>query len=143
MIHIRELIPSDYDLLVSLWEKAGLPYRSRGRDSREALQNQMRENPAFFLGAFMKDEMVGSIIASYDGRKGWINRVAVSPEHRRQGIAQQLISAAEEALKKRGAEVIGVLIFESNAPSLALFQRLGYETDESVLYLSKRKSTES
>lgn len=91
----------------------------------------------------MKDEMVGSVIASYDGRKGWINRVAVSPEYRRQGIAQKLISASEEALKKRGAEVIGVLIFESNAPSLALFQNLGYETDESILYLSKRKSTES
>lgn len=143
MIEIRVLLPEHYDHLVSLWEKAGLPFRPGGRDSREEICRQMEENPDFFLGAFLEGELVGCIIATFDGRKGWINRLAVLPEHRRQGIAQILITGAEDALRKRGAEVIGILIYEDNVPSLNLFQRMGYLVGEDILYLSKRDRSES
>lgn len=143
MIQIRALTQKEYDDLVTLWEKAGLPYRPKGRDSKEAIQKQIQENPDLFLGAFLEGELVGSIIASFDGRKGWINRVAVIPAYRRQGIAQHLIEAAEKALKKRGATVIGTLIFDTNTPSLNLFEKMGYNVSEDILYLSKRESQES
>lgn len=143
MISINVLTPSDYDSLVSLWEKAGLPHRPKGRDSRQAISKQMEENPSFFLGAFLNDELVGCVVASYDGRKGWINRLAVLPEHRRKGIAQQLLSQAEKVLMEKGAEVIGVLIFNTNAPSLSFFEKMGYEPMEEIVYLSKRESAES
>lgn len=143
MIQIRALTQKEYDDLITLWEKAGLPYRARGRDSRQAIQAQIEENPDLFLGAFFKQELVGGIIATFDGRKGWINRVAVIPEYRRQGIAQRLIDAAEKALKKRGAKVIGTLIFNTNTHSLNLFQKMGYITSKDIVYLSKRESQES
>jgi ribosomal protein S18 acetylase RimI-like enzyme len=143
MIEIRLLSPDYYDHLVSLWEKAGLSYRPKGRDSREEIARQMEEDPDFFLGAFVDGEMVGCIIATFDGRKGWINRLAVLPEHRRQGIAQMLITGAEDALRKRGAEVIGILIYDDNVPSLNLFQRMGYLIGEDLVYLSKRDRSES
>ncbi|MGC1119694.1 MAG: GNAT family N-acetyltransferase [Candidatus Methanofastidiosia archaeon] len=143
MIEIRLLSPDYYDHLISLWEKAGLSYRPKGRDSREEISRQMKENPDFFLGAFLEGELVGCIIATFDGRKGWINRLTVLPEHRRQGIAQVLITGAEDALRKRGAEVIGILIYEDNVPSLNLFQRMGYLIGEDLLYLSKRDRRES
>ncbi len=140
---IRRLTLEDYGSLVILWEKSGLPYRSRGRDSKDAIQKQMEESPDFFLGAFLEGELVGCVIASFDGRKGWINRVAVLPEHRRKGIGRKLISAAEEVLKKKGARIIGVLIFESNTSSLNLFKELGYTASRDIVYLSKRESEES
>jgi ribosomal protein S18 acetylase RimI-like enzyme len=143
MLQIRSLNKRDYNNLIILWEKAGLPYKPTGRDSREAIQRQVEENPDFFLGAFLEDELVGCVIASFDGRKGWINRVAVSPEQRKNKIATRLIRAAEKALKKRGAEVIGVLIYKTNEPSLRLFQKIGYSAAEDILYLSKRESEES
>lgn len=143
MIEIRVLSPDHYDHLVSLWEKAGLSYRPKGRDSREEIARQMEEDPDFFLGAFLDGEMVGCIIATFDGRKGWINRLAVLPEHRRQGIAQVLITGAEDALRKRGAEVIGILIYEDNIASLNLFQRMGYLIGADLVYLSKRDRGES
>jgi ribosomal protein S18 acetylase RimI-like enzyme len=143
MIEIRLLSPDYYDHLISLWEKAGLSYRPKGRDSREEISRQMKENPDFFLGAFLEGELVGCIIATFDGRKGWINRLTVLPEHRRQGIAQVLITGAEDALRKRGAEVIGILIYEDNVPSLNLFQRMGYLIGEDLVYLSKRDRRES
>lgn len=143
MIEIRLLSPDYYDHLISLWEKAGLSYRPKGRDSREEIARQMEKDPDFFLGAFLEGEMVGCIIATFDGRKGWINRLAVLPEHRRQGIAQMLITGAEDALRKRGAEVIGILIYEDNVASLNLFQRMGYLIGEDLVYLSKRDRGES
>lgn len=142
-MQIKSLTPADYDDLVTLWEKAGLSYRAEGRDSKKSVQQQIEENADLFLGAFSKGELVGCVVATYDGRKGWINRLAVLPAYRRQGIAQKLIIAAEKALKRRGAEVIGALIFESNIPSLELFQKMGYTLYEDIQYLSKRESEKS
>ncbi len=143
MVKIRSLTHEDYDDLRILWEKSGLPYRGKGRDSREAIRKQIEENPDLYLGAFLDRRLVGSVIASFDGRKGWINRLVVLPEYRRQGIARLLIAAAEEVLRKRGAKVIGALIYNTNEPSLELFQRMGYTIDEDILYLSKRESEET
>ena len=140
---IKRLTSFDYDNLVALWEEAGLSYRPHGRDSREAIQEQIQKSPDLFLGAFLEEELIGCIVASFDGRKGWINRLAVLPEYRNQGIAQTLIHAAELALKRKGVEVTGVLIFETNEPSLALFQKMGFKVHEDIIYLSKRKSEKS
>lgn len=140
---ITPLTEKDYTGIVDLWEKAGLSYRPKGRDSKKAIQEQIEENPDLFLGFFLNNELIGCVIATFDGRKGWINRVAVLPEYRRQGIGTQLVKAAEKALKKRGAAVIGVLIFETNTPSLHLFQKMGYVTSNNILYLSKREYEES
>ena len=139
---IRSLTPEDYDDLITLWEKSQLPYRSEGRDSRASIQKQIEEDPDLFLGAFLNNVLIGAVIASFDGRKGWINRLAVSPEYRRQGVAQELINAAENALKKRGAAVIGALIFETNEKSLILFEKMGYTIHDDIRYASKRESTE-
>ena len=139
---IRSLVQKDHDDLVTLWEESGLSYRPKGRDSKELLQKQIEENHDLYLGAFSNDKLIGCVIATFDGRKGWINRLAVSPEYRRQGIGQQLIDAAEKALKKRGATVIGVLIFDTNTPSLNLFEKMGYTIHDNILYVSKRDSEE-
>ena len=140
---IKRLTPADYDVLVNLWVKAGLSFRPEGRDSKPALQTQIKETPDLFLGAFLEDELIGCVIASCDGRKGWINRLAVLPDYRRQGIAQALLQAAETALKRRGVDVVGALIFEANVSSLNLFQKMGYTSHEDIRYVSKRKSEDS
>ena len=139
---IRPLVQEDYDDMVTLWEESDLSYRPKGRDSKELLQKQIEENPDLYLGAFINDKLIGCILATFDGRKGWINRLAVSPEYRKRGIGQQLIDAAEKALKKRGATVIGVLIFDTNTASLNLFEKMGYTIHDNIQYVSKRDSEE-
>jgi ribosomal protein S18 acetylase RimI-like enzyme len=143
MTTIKPLTPKDYPTLITLWEKSSLPYKPKGRDSKEAITHQMKENPELFLGAFHNTKLIGCVIATFDGRKGWINRLVVDPQHRKKGIATQLIKAAETALKQKGAAVIGVLIYNNNEPSLHLFQKMGYTTDKDIYYLSKRESEES
>jgi len=100
----------------------------------------MKKNPSFFLGAYDENRLVGTVIAGYDYRRGWINRLAVDPKYRRRGVAQKLIAAAEKALRKKGARIICALVEDYNAASLGLFKKCGYVEHRDVVYLSKRDS---
>ena len=139
-LRIRALTADDYDDLLGLWRDAGLPYRPNGRDSRSSIKNQMEHDPELFIGVFQDGRLVGSVIATFDGRKGWINRLAVAPQSRRKGVARLLVERAELALRKRGAEVVAALVERENSPSLALLQECGYKVHNDIVYLSKRDS---
>jgi len=139
-MEIRRLTIDDYEEIIKLWERSGLPFKPKGRDSRCAFAKQMEREPGFFLGAFQGKTLVGTVVGSYDGRKGCINRLAVDPEHRRRGVAKLLVTRMEKILEKKGAAVLFALVEEQNKESVNLFEKLGYVNDRSILYLSKRKS---
>ena len=66
------------------------------------------------------------MIATNDTRKGWINRLAIDPQYRRQGYGEQLVHAAEDALREAGLHLMAAFIEEGNDASLTLFEKLGY-----------------
>jgi ribosomal protein S18 acetylase RimI-like enzyme len=142
-IEIRNLRVNDYEAMVGLWKRAGLPFKPRGRDSKDMIERQMKAFPEFFIGAFHGDKLVGVVIGSYDGRmKGWINRLAVDPAYRRRGIGKQLIGRVEKALEKRGAAIFCALIETPHEESVRLFRKMGYLVHKDILYVTKRKSRE-
>lgn len=100
--------PDEYDQLVSLWVRAGLPFDREKRDSRESLTRQCQDNHTAMLTLKDKERLVGSIIATFDGRKGWINRLAIDPDYRRRQLASKLVKEAEKVLIKMGTTVIAV-----------------------------------
>ncbi|MCG7844637.1 MAG: GNAT family N-acetyltransferase [Methanomassiliicoccales archaeon] len=138
MIRIRELRVEEYDRLVELWQAAELPYRPMGRDRREAVARELEGPTALFLVAEEGDRLVGSILGTHDGRKGWINRLAVLPSHRRAGVAQALVSEVERRLRRKKIGIIACLIENGNEPSEALFARLGYIRQTDIVYYAKR-----
>jgi len=139
---IRRLTISDYDEIVKLWSRANLPFKSKGRDSKEAIAVQMEANREFFLGAFIGNRLVGTVIISCDMRKGWINRLAVDPDHRERGIARALIAESEKILRKRDIRIFCALIEDYNAASKKLFKECGYVEHHDITYFSKRDSDE-
>jgi ribosomal protein S18 acetylase RimI-like enzyme len=140
-VTIRLLKIDDYHKIMEVWERSGLPYKPKGRDSKPSIERQMEENPDLFLGAEIEGELVGVIIASSEGgRKGWLNRIAVIPEKRGAGIAKELTLRAEEALRKRGIKIIALLIHKENENSIHLAKSLGYIPAPDILYLTKRES---
>lgn len=141
-MQIKELTINDYEKLVNLWLRAGLPFKPKGRDNRKAIEMQIRANPDFFLGAFEGDRLVGTVIVSSDMRKGWINRLAVDPDYKRRGIAKTLIAEAEKILRKRGIQIFCALIEGYNKESRELFKKCGYVEHHDILYFSKRDSDE-
>lgn len=141
-MEIRNLTIEAYEEIVKLWFRAGLSFRPKGRDGKEAIAAEMAANPDFFLGGFRDNRLVGVVVLSCDRRKGWINRLAVDPDYRRCGIAKALISESERILRKHGVKLFGVLIDEDNVASRNLFKDCGYEQHHEILYLSKRDSDE-
>ena len=140
---IRNFRIEDYDRLTTLWKEAGLSYRPRGRDSRRRIEAELKTGTSIFLVAEMDGKLVGSVIGTHDGRKGWINRLAVHPSYRRRGLAEKLVAEVEKQLSAVGLEVIASLIEQGNTASLQLFQGLGYERMSDIVYLSKRKRPEA
>lgn len=139
MMEIRKLGIEDYDRMIGLWKEAGLSHRPEGRDSRVEIERQINEFGDLFIGAYVEEDLVGVIIGTDDGRKGWINRLAVLPGYQRQGVASKLIRAIEAALKARKKRIISILIEPPNEASVALFEKAGYKIWDGMFYLSKRE----
>lgn len=137
---IRQLEISDYDDLISLWHKTDLPYRPKGRDSRDAIAVELKRPETCFLGMFGDDKLIGVIVGTSDGRKGWINRLAIDPDYRGQGLAIILIDECEKFLFGLGLKIIAALIEDYNKPSKALFKKVGYKFASDIQYFTKRTS---
>jgi len=140
---IRRLTIDDYDEIIRVWAEAGLPFKPNGRDRRDRIAVEMLRADSAFFGLFENGRMLAVGLASYDGRKGWIQRVAVDPDRRGEGLGGKIIVACEEFLTGCGAEVLGCLIEDLNFPSMSLFQKADYEYWKSILYFSKRRSSDS
>ena len=142
-IMIREFRIEDYDVVITLWDDVGLPYRPEGRDSRQRIENEIRQETSIFLIAEMNTKLVGTVLGTHDGRKGWINRLAVDHEFRRHNIARRLVTEVEDRLSRLGIDIIACLIEGWNVESMQVFQRLGYEKYPEIVYFSKRRSPEA
>ncbi|MEW6411100.1 MAG: GNAT family N-acetyltransferase [Candidatus Zixiibacteriota bacterium] len=140
---IRILSIDDYDDIIRVWSIAGLPYKPKGRDSRESMAREMANSICAFYGLFEDDAMIGVVIANFDGRRGWINRLAIDPDFRGKQLAGELIAHAEEFLRERGAVVICALIEEINYPSISCFQNNGYRCEHNIKYFTKRPSMDA
>lgn len=137
---IQKLSIADYESIIDLWSRAGLPFKPRGRDSQKAMAAQMVANPQFFLGVFADKRLVGIAIVSSDTRKGWINRLAIDPEHRHCGVAKALIRESEKVLRKQGIRIFSALVDDENAASKELFKSCGYHEHKDIVYYSKHKT---
>jgi ribosomal protein S18 acetylase RimI-like enzyme len=142
---IRRLGLEDYDTLLALWRRAGLhSVKPQGRDSREALAQQLATGVMTIFGLDVKGQLAAAVIVTHDSRKGWINRLAVDPDYRRLGYGMRLIEAAEALLQEQGIPVTAALVMSDNAASLALFQKEGYvEVDFGIHYLTKREGDDT
>ena len=135
---IRKMNITDYDDLIRLWNEAGLPYRPNGRDRKNKISEELKNPTTNILLMEYAQNMIGSIFATHDGRKGWINRLVITPEFRNRGLAQKLIAKAENFLIQQGIEIITCLIEDWNEQSMKLFQKTGYKKHTDIIYFTKR-----
>ena len=129
-MQIRPFEPKDEESVVRLWTNCGLvvPWN----DPRRDIQRKLKVQPELFLVACLDGRVVGSVMAGYDGHRGWINYLAVLPEHQRAGIGRRLMEQAETRLRGMGCPKINVLVRTENAAVIAFYRRLGFKTDDVV-----------
>ena len=139
---IRRFRISDYDVLIKLWDEAQLVYKPNGRDRREMIQKQIQLPNTIALVAEKEGKLIGSVFGTHDGRRGWINRLAVLPEFQRKGIGRELVKELETRFHKMGIGIIASLVEDWNKTSLRVFQRIGYKKHKDIIYFSKRKTSQ-
>lgn len=142
---IRKLGKKDIPAIIELWAAADLHIRHGGRDSPGRLVVQMDLPQICFLGAFPvgSDELAGVVLVTDDGRRGWINRLAVHPDARRKGLARRLIRAAEDYLAWRGIDVWCALVEDWNNTSMELFRNSDYVEHDDITYFTRRRTSDS
>jgi GNAT superfamily N-acetyltransferase len=133
----------DYDEILRVWSDAGLPIRIHGRESREQLAKEIAGPNCAAFGLFDNDRMLAVGIANWDGRRGWINRVAVDPDSRGRRLASKIIRECEAFLRACGAHVMAALIEDINYPSIRCFQNEGYACLEMIRYFVKYDSPDA
>ena len=142
-ITLHDLGTDEYDEILVLWERAGLPVRPEGRDAPDRFARQMADRRQRIVGLRANAKLIAVVVLTHDGRKGWINRLAVDPAYRRRGLAGRLIAEAERwFVEDQGLEIWAALIEGENRDSQALFTALDYRRHD-VVYVSKRTRPEA
>ena len=129
-VNIRPYRARDQTAVVALWERCGLvvPHNDPLRD----IELKCRVNPEWVLVGVLDDDLVASCMAGYEGHRGWINYLAVSPDCRRKGIATQIMQRAEVLLLKAGCPKINLQIRETNQAVIAFYESLGFTNDRVI-----------
>lgn len=125
---IRPAEPEDIPSVLALWTLARSGHAATP-DRRRDVDRLLRQFPASLLVAERGDELVGTLIAAWDGWRGNIYRLAVHSRHRRQGIGLALIRAGEERLRAHGAQRITALVAHDDVVATALWEAAGYPQD--------------
>ncbi|MFP3872003.1 MAG: GNAT family N-acetyltransferase [Candidatus Natronoplasma sp.] len=129
----------DYDRMIEIWEKNDIPCKPEGRDTRENIEEELEEQPEYWIGAYDGEKLVGMIFGTDDGRKGWMNRLAVDEDYRGRGIGKALVNQLEGEFERKGFKIWAVLIEPDNPEAMKFFEHLGFE-DKKIKYYSKRES---
>ena len=132
---VREFTLDDYEKVVELWKESGLILRPG--DDLEGIRLKLQRDPDLFLVAEDGREIVGVILGAWDGRRGWVNHLAVRSPHRRSGIGKSLIGELEKRLIKKGALKVNAQIYQSNKSSLAFFKAMRYEIYSELIMVGK------
>lgn len=136
-MEIRKMTIGDYDGAYGLWLACKGMGLNDVDDSREGIGRFLRRNPDTCFVAQMSGDIVGVIMAGHDGRRGFIYHTAVSPDHRRQGIASALVDKAMAALKDEGITKAALVVFERNEDGNRFWEKQGFTRRTDLTYRNK------
>ena len=129
-MEIRPFEPGDETAVVALWQECKLtrPWNDPHKDIARKLTVQ-RE---LFLVGLLGQELIATVMAGYEGHRGWVNYLAVAPRRRGRGYARTLMQHVETLLLARGCPKVSLLVRNSNRAALDFYRHLGYAQDEAV-----------
>ncbi len=133
---IRPMVMSDYAAVRRLWETCegvGL----NDADRPEALRRYLARNPGMSFVAKAADSVVGAVLCGHDGRRGYLNHLAVHPRFRQRGLARQLVDHCLEALERDGIAKCHLFIFGTNQEGRRFWRRIGWELRDDLAVASR------
>lgn len=127
-LQIRPFDLADTEPVVSLWQETGLtrPWNNPYQD----ISRKLRVQPELFLVALDGTTLVGTVMAGYDGHRGWLYYLASSPARRGEGIGRRLVERAEELLIDMGCPKVQLMVRTENVEVHDFYASLGFEPFE-------------
>lgn len=129
-MNIRAFRPEDEAAVIALWQACGLI--RAWNDPHKDIARKLAVQPELFLVGVIDEAVMASVMAGYEGHRGWVNYLAVAPRFRGQGHARALMQHVEGLLLQRGCPKVSLLVRNSNRAALEFYRHLGYAQDESV-----------
>jgi ribosomal protein S18 acetylase RimI-like enzyme len=127
---VRPYLEADEEAVVALWRACALVVPSN--DPFEDIRRKLAVQRDLFLVGTLDGRVVATVMAGYDGHRGWINYLAVAPDHRRRGLGGLLMAAAERALAARGCPKINLQVRAGNERVVAFYERLGFTVEPRI-----------
>ena len=137
---IRPVAANEGAILLALWKAAGAT--PSPTDTLEDVERALASDRLDCFAAEVDGEVVGSIIAAFDGWRGYIYRMAVHPAYRRRGIARRLVERAHESFARWGAKRITALVETDHPWAVAFWSAIGYVHDEKMARFVKKDPPE-
>jgi ribosomal protein S18 acetylase RimI-like enzyme len=138
---IREVVAEDTAAIVALWRTVFPEYFDPTKPQRAPEASIVRkldfDDGLFWLAENENREVLGTVMAGYDGHRGWVYSFGVTHELRGTPLAAALLHHAERALVARGCVKINMQVGASNARALAFYAKAGYQ-DDGLISLGKR-----
>jgi N-acetylglutamate synthase len=127
-VRIREFrFPDDLDAVNQLWRATEKGIHLGRSDEPAEIQKKLERDPDLFLLAEVEDQIVGSVIGGFDGRRGLIYHLAVASVWRRQGIGSRLMSEVEARLQSKGCLRCFLLVLLDNPEAMHYYETHGWE----------------
>ncbi|WP_028064238.1 GNAT family N-acetyltransferase [Solirubrobacter soli] len=124
----RNATRDDFPAVLALWDEA----RSGHAETPDSIEALERLDDGALIVHTHDGKVVGAVIAAFDGWRGNMYRLAVAPNHRRIGIAKQLVTAGEERLRAQGAPKVTALVGRGDEQAEALWRAVGYRDDVAI-----------
>ena len=137
---IRTFDERDTDNVLALWSAAFPEYAVPGkpqRDPRLSIANKLAVQPELFFVGVLGERIIGTVMAGYDGHRGWLYSLAVEEDQRGNGYGRALVEHVEAALNALGCPKLNLQIMANKPDLKAFYSKLGYHADE-VISLGKQ-----
>ena len=138
-IKIQTVLSGDLEELTGFWRTIDGVGLGQG-DDLKSLEQFIRRNPHTCLLIRDEGKVVGSVLGGFDGRRGYIYHLAVSPERRRQGMGRLLMNVVCRELEKQGAHKIHLFVFNGNHDAIGFYQRLGWDRRSDIQVMSSNRT---
>lgn len=132
---IREFcLEEDYAATIALWQACNILLSKS--DSRESIKKILDRDADLFLVVEQDQAIIGAVMGRYDGRRGWVQHLAIAPDFQGQQLGSQLVQELERRLQAKGCEKVNLLVRPDNASVQKFYQQLGFRRDE-LIYMEK------
>lgn len=123
-IDIRQFSSEDYGRAVEIWHQAGLAVRPG--DDKASIIRTLERNPGLSLVACAGGEIIGTILGTFDGRRGHVYHLAVLPRYQGQGVGRLLIAEVGERLAALGCPQLNLSVRHDNTVAVKFYEKIGF-----------------